>query len=143
MQFQKKYQPNEIDLAPLKAAIGAKQKELDELAKQKSNLHDLLERGHYDYDTFMERQSSVVERMNKFEEEIRLLKEEIQKEEMKEKNSKEFVPAVKKVIEAYRHTDDVEKKNRLLKSILEKATYLRKKEWTKRDQFVIQVSLKI
>ncbi|MGZ4161545.1 MAG: recombinase family protein, partial [Neobacillus sp.] len=136
--------PKENSIIPFKGkAVEKKQKEIDELSKQKSNLHDFLERGVYDIDTFMERQQNIVERMKKLEEEIKQLNEEIYKEEMKEKNIHEFVPKVKKVLEAYRKTDEIEKKNRLLKSVLEKATYLRKKEWTKKDHFDIQVYLKI
>ncbi|MDF2792139.1 MAG: recombinase [Neobacillus sp.] len=124
-------------------AIEKKQKELNELIKQKNSLHDFLEQGIYDIDTFKERQKTITERMKKFESEIEQLQEEIMIEEMKNKNIHEFVPKVKKVFEAYRQTDDVEKKNRLLKSILEKATYLRKKDWSKKGQFVIQLYPKI
>ena len=59
------------------------------------------------------------------------------------KNVNEYVPKVTHVIEAYHKTSDIEKKNRLLKSILEKATYLRRQEWKKRDQFTIQLYPKI
>lgn len=50
----------------------------------------------------------------------------------------EFVPKVKNVLAAYYATEDIENKNLLLKSILEKATYLRKK-----DEFVVQLYPKI
>ncbi|WML43110.1 recombinase family protein [Neobacillus sp. PS3-40] len=137
-------QTRDNSVIPLKIkAIQKKQKELDELLKQKSNLHDLLERGVYDINTFMERQQIVVDRMKIFEEEIKNLKEEIQIEELKDKNINEFIPKVKTVLEAYHKTNDIEKKNRLLKSILDKATYLRKKEWTTKDQFIIQLYPKI
>jgi|UPI0004251CFD site-specific DNA recombinase len=46
------------------------------------------------------------------------------KQIQKERN--EYVPNIKNVLSAYHETDDI-KKNRLLKSVLEKATYLRKK----------------
>jgi site-specific DNA recombinase len=124
-------------------ALKKKQEEISELTKQKNNLHDLLERRVYDINTFMERQHNIVERTNKIEEEARQLKVEIDNEEMKNKNIHEFIPKLKKVLEAYRHTSDVGKKNRLLKTILEKATYLRKQEWKKKDEFVIQLFPKI
>lgn len=120
-----------------------KEKELKELTIQKDNLHDLLERGIYTVEVFLERQQSVAERIKKTQEEMAQLQQEIEKEQLKEKNINEYIPTVKKVLEAYRQTDDVEKKNRLLKSVLEKATYLRKPEWTKKDQFVIQIYPKI
>lgn len=136
--------PKETSTIPFKAkALRKKQEEISELNKQKSNLHDFLERKVYDIDTFMERQQNIVERIKKLENEATQLKNEMQKEEMRAKNIFEFVPKVKKVLEAYRQTDDIEKKNRLLKTILERATYLRKKEWTKKDHFEIQIYLKI
>ncbi len=51
--------------------------ELDEFQKQKSSLHDFLERGVYDIDTFMERQNSIVKRLKKAKEEITQLQKEI------------------------------------------------------------------
>ncbi|KPC69268.1 hypothetical protein ADL26_18305 [Thermoactinomyces vulgaris] len=48
------------------------------------------------------------------------------KQIQKERN--EYVPNIKNVLSAYHETDDI-KKNRLLKSVLEKATFLRKPEW--------------
>jgi site-specific DNA recombinase len=125
---------------PLKGkAIKKKQKEHKELSLQKSNLHDLLERGVYTIDVFMERQQNITVRINKLEEEIQQLQEEIIKEDMKNKNLHEFIPKVKEVMEAYRHTVSIEKKNQLLKEILEKATYIRKTDWTKKDEFLIQL----
>lgn len=119
---QQKQHIDKSDMFLKQQAIDKKSKELDELTKQKNNLHDLLERGVYDIDTFMSRQQNISERMKKLEEEMLILKDEIAKEEMKEKNLNEYVPKAKKVLEAYRHTSDIEKKNKLLKSILEKAT---------------------
>jgi site-specific DNA recombinase len=133
-------EPKNNLVIPLKEkAIKKKQKEHKELSLQKSNLHDLLERGVYTIDVFMERQQNITVRINKLEEEIQQLQEEIIKEDMKTKNLHEFIPMVKQVLEAYRHTDSIEKKNKLLKSILEKVTYIRKPEWTKKDEFVIQL----
>jgi site-specific DNA recombinase len=120
-------------------ALEKKEKEYQELLKQKNNLHDLLERGIYTVDTFIERQNILLDRENKLKEEIQLLQHEIEQEELQEKAQTEFVPRIKSVLEVYHSTDDVEMKNQLLKSVLEKATFLRKKDWNNRDQFVIQL----
>jgi len=134
----------EDSVIPLKEkALEKKKKELNDLEKQKGNLHDFLERGIYTVDTFLERQQNVVERIKQVQADIQQLETEIANEKIKEKNINDYVPSVRKVLEAYHHTDDIERKNLLLKSVLEKATYLRKKEWTKKDQFVIQLFPKI
>lgn len=129
---------------PLKEkAKEAKEKELNELDQQKERLHDFLERGVYTIEVFLERQQNLVERIKQIQKEIQVLEQEIEKEKFKENNITQYLPTVKKVLVAYKETDDIEKKNRLLKSILEKVTYLRKKEWTKKDQFKIELYPKI
>lgn len=134
---------NTLNVHLKEKAILKKQQELVGLSEQKSNLHDLLERNIYTIDTFLERQQNLTNRSDKLEAEIRLMIEEIQMEKMREKNSNEYIPAVQKVLEAYKFTENIEQKNRLLKSILEKVTFLRKTDWTKKDQFQIQIYPKI
>jgi site-specific DNA recombinase len=136
-------QTEDADTGHFKKIINNKQKEQSELNVQKSNLHDLLERGIYSIEIFMDRQKNIVERLNKLEEEIQLVQGEINKLELKSKNINEYVPKVKNVLGAYRYTDSIEKKNTLLKTILEKATFIRKPEWTKKDEFVIHLFPKI
>lgn len=131
----------EIDLKY--KAIKAKQKELNELNVQKSNLHDLLESKVYTIDTFLERQSNLAKRIEKVEKEVAALEGEIEKGIAAKKNIKEIVPQILKVLEAYRYVDDIDKKNKLMKSIIETATFIRKKEWTKPDQFEIEIFLRL
>ena len=120
-------------------AVENKEKELNELNTQKNSLHDLLERSIYDIDTFLERQNILSERLKKIQHEIKHLQEEIEDELLIEKRKNEFIPMIKTVLESYHSTDDIEKKNMLLKSVLLKATYLRKKEWKQPDHFLIQL----
>jgi site-specific DNA recombinase len=125
---------NAIDVSHKKALVEKKRQELSELDKQKSNLHDFLERGIYDIDTFMERQQNLTVRMSGLQAEIKTLTGEIQKEESRNNNASKILPQLRMVLSEYREAD-TENKNILLKKVLEKVTYLRKKEWTKKDQF--------
>lgn len=134
---------DKVDVQFKEKAVALKQKEKEELDTQMNSLHDLLEKGIYSIDKFIDRQKNISERLEKVESEIRNLETEIEKEQLKNKNLHEYIPAVKKVLEAYHHTDNIEKKNRLLKSILEKVTFLRKKDWVKQDQFEIRLYPKI
>ncbi len=128
------------NIIPIKEKVVAKKKkELAELRIQKNDLHDFLEKKVYDIKTFLERQDIVLGKIKDVESVISELEEEIQIEQMKIKNTVEYIPALRNVVEAYRYTDDIEKKNRLLKSILEKATYKRKKDWSKQDEFEIHL----
>lgn len=132
-------EPSDINDAPYKQLlIDKKQCEVDELLVQKSKLHDLLERGVYDIDTFMDRQQNISKRIDGLQEEIRGIQNEIQKEELRKNSTDDFLPQLKSVLESYNDAD-IERKNALLKTVLVKATYLRKKEWTKPDEFVLQL----
>lgn len=131
-----------VDTSYKKSLIEKKVEEVEELKSQKNKLHDLLERGVYDIDTFMERQQNISGRIDTIESEIYNLKLEIQKDEIRNSTLTDFIPQLKTVIDAYNDAP-VEKKNTLLKSVLIKATYLRKKEWKERDNFVIQFYPKI
>lgn len=102
-----------------------------------------MEKGVYDIETFLERQKSIVVRLKATQEEIKQLEHEIKHILEREKHIHEFVPKIKNVLEAYYVTKDVEKKNRLLKSVLEKGTYLRKKSWKNPDAFIIELYTKI
>lgn len=139
--IQKKKSSNNIDLQ--QKALEKNEQQINDLQKQKSNLHDFLEKGVYDVETFLERQKSIAVRLKTTQKTIKELKHEIKKILEKEKHIHEFVPRIKNILEAYYATNDIEKKNRLLKSVLEKVSYLRRKEWKKTDEFVVELYTKI
>ncbi|MCO0597445.1 recombinase family protein [Peribacillus butanolivorans] len=122
--------------------IEKKSVEIDELESQKSKLHDFLERGVYDVDTFMERQKNLVARIDGINDEIQSLKEEIHKGEARKQNFDKLLPDILELLKAYENSDII-RKNELLKGVIEKATYRRKIEWTKRDHFVLHLYPKI
>lgn len=129
---------NDDDISYKKKLVEGKLEEIAQLDTQRSKLHDLLERGIYDVDTFVERQQNLTERINGLQEEIRSLSSDLQKEELRKTNVTDLLPQLQTVISEYQLAD-IESRNRLLKAVLEKATYLRKKEWMKPDEFVIQL----
>jgi len=43
----------------------------------------------------------------------------------------------------YYAAEDIEKKSHLLKSVLEKVTYLRKRKWQRKDEFVVELYTRI
>lgn len=139
--FKKEKKTNSLVFIKEKA-IENKKQELDELNKQKDALHDLLERGVYTIETFVDRQSNIVERIKKIENELLVISEELNNEIEQAKNYSQYIPAIRAVIDAYRKTDDVYKKNRLLKTVLEKATFYRDASHKNKDEFLIQLYLK-
>ena len=137
--FQEEIVETSNQLSIKQKSLDKKKQALAKLDTQKDNLHDLLEQGVYDIHTFLERQNIVAERIQKQLQMIHTLKVEIEKEKMKERHFEEVVPKMKSILNAYRDIDHVEEKNKLLKSVLVKATYRRKKEWNKQDEFIIQL----
>lgn len=122
--------------------IEKKSTEISELELQKSKLHDFLERGVYDIDTFMERQKNLVNRIDAIKDEINGLKEEIHKGEVRKQSYTKLLPDILNMLNAY-DKSDIEHRNKLLKGVIEKATYRRKTEWTDREHFEIHIYPKI
>lgn len=100
--------------------------ELKELKTQKLALYDLLERGVYDTDTFIERSKNITDRIEIIIKSINNVKSKIEKESSNE-NKQNTIPKIKNVISLYKATSDISEKNMLLKSILEKAVYKKEK----------------
>jgi site-specific DNA recombinase len=125
-----------------KILIANKTDEIGRLEEQKSNLHDLLEQKVYNVETFLEREQNLTNRINGLKEEISTLTAEIKKDEIRKGRADVLLPQLQTVLAEYWDAD-IETRNRMLKTVLTKATYLRKKEWTKRDEFVIQLYPKI
>lgn len=97
--------------------------ELEKLKKQLNKTYDLLEQDIYTKEVFAERSNTLKVQIKEINTNIENLKEE-QKKILKSKNNKEIlVPKIKNVIDSYFETDNVELKNKLLKSVLEKVTY--------------------
>lgn len=114
-------------------AIKKLQRELVEIDKQKDNLHDLLERGIYDVDTFLERSNKLVSRSESIKESITKLEKEIKTDLKRMEAKEEIIPQVERVLDLYYKTDDPKKKNSLIKTVLEKAVYTKEKHQYKDD----------
>lgn len=118
-------------------------KERREVEEQNNNIHDLLERKVYDIQTFIQRQQLLKDKLEAIDQKIKLIQEEIKHEQLQKDAHTSFIPKIKNVLEAYHSTQEAEKKNRLLKTVIKKAIYLRKKDWIKPDQFEIKLFTKI
>jgi site-specific DNA recombinase len=132
----------EIDVASKRQFIDKKELEINELKTQKNNLHDLLERGVYTIDTFVEREQNLSLRIAAVHKEVENVKREIEREELRLVTSKELLPLIKKVIESYDQMP-VEGKNVLLKSVLHKIEYRRDKDSEDQNDFHIKLFSKI
>jgi site-specific DNA recombinase len=124
---------NDSVIAFQQQALAALEKELVEIEKQKGRLHDFLERGIYDEETYLKRSQILAEKHIKTESSIKEIEEILKIEQTKELAESEFIPQVENVLSLYPNTDDPKKKNNLLKSILEKAVYRKEKTQSGED----------
>jgi DNA invertase Pin-like site-specific DNA recombinase len=122
--------------------LKAFQKEAEELEQQKGRLHDFLERGIYDEETYLERSAALANRISSTHQSIVRAEEEVANE-MKQKDAQlNIIPLIKNVIKLYKKTDDPAKQNALLKSVINKVTYTKEKHEFK-DSFSIELDVKI
>lgn len=109
-------------------------KELDTLEKQKERLHDFLEQGIYDNNTFGERLKILLSRIENAREAIN--KTNIDIEMQKERNTvkTQIVPQLEKILSEYTEEKEPYLKNILLKSVINYAVY-KKEPNQKSDDF--------
>jgi site-specific DNA recombinase len=133
---------NENEILLRQQALSALEKELVEIEKQKGRLHDFLERGIYDEETYLERSQTLAERYEKTKTAIRDVSVMLEIETARDQARSDFIPQVENVLSLYPDTDDPKKKNNLLKSVLEKAVY-RKEKTQRGDDFSLDLHPKL
>ena len=116
-------------------------REKTELDKQKNKLHDLLERGIYDVDTFLERQQTLAAKKEEIEAAIKGTKKLLEAEVSKDIDYKELAQNIECAIESYENTDNIELKNKALKTVIKEILYYKEKK--RFAQFTLEVKFKI
>ncbi|NBI65100.1 recombinase family protein [Clostridiales bacterium] len=108
--------------ADLQVAIDRYNGELKKIKKQVSNLHDLLEQGVYSVETFLARQQTLADKEADIQAQLVELEKKLTQKRT-QLNREEFIPKLEHAIAAYWTLEEAEKKNALLKTVLEKAIY--------------------
>ena len=120
--------------ATQKNAVNVKKKALDkmkaELAKfqkQMDNIHDLLEQGVYDVNTFLDRSRSLSDRIEQVKSGISEMEMEISLDESREISRREIIPKVEHLLDIYNSLPTPKAKNDILKTVLDKVVYTKDK----------------
>jgi len=104
-------------------AVKALKEDLANIEKQMNNLHNLLEQGVYDTETFLHRSKLLADRRV----ETAALLEEAQVdahvEMLREKSKIEIIPKVENLLAVYDTLPTALQKNQMLKEVLEKVVY--------------------
>lgn len=127
----------------LTSMLDSLKKEYESLLKQKENLHDLLEKGIYDVDTYLDRSRVVSDKIDENKESIKKLNEEIKIESENFLDIDKTISSLEHVLELYYKTDSIEEKNELLKGVLDKVIYYREPGRRKNNKFEIDLKIKL
>lgn len=118
--------------------ITAGEKELKKLKQQKAKLHDLLESGVYDTDTFLERSNVLAGRIIKAENNIKETREKRANENIS--NPDLLKKKIENILNLY-DTSTPAQKNSILKDVIDYGVYYKEKGW-KPNQFIINLKYK-
>ena len=106
-------------------SISEFENQLEKSKAQLNKTYDLLEQEIYTKETFLERSNFLKHQMEDITEHIKQLEKE-NKQILKRKNNKKIlIPKIENVIDTYYEVEDVELKNKLLKSILTRVEYFK------------------
>lgn len=111
---------------------------IKETEKQRNKLHDLLERGIYDIDTFLERQTILNNRTEELNKQLSVIKQK--QKDCKILDIETMRKNITNVLETY-WTSSPAERNQLLKTVLEKVIYYKEKGW-KPAEFELDLILK-
>lgn len=108
----------------LHAVLARLQKELEDARRQKSKLHDLLEREIYDVDTFLSRSQEIAARIDALTANMQTVQQQLQRNMEKDKRCNPL-PEQINILQYYHLAKTPAHKNVFLKSLLEKVVYVR------------------
>ncbi|TCS95002.1 recombinase family protein [Hazenella coriacea] len=116
--------------------------EIKNLQLQKGKLHDFLERGIYDEETYIERSKDIATRLNQARESLEATTSELKSIQDRLGARQSVIPRIEHVLDIYEDLDTPEQKNILLKTVLDKCVYT-KEQHQRNDQFTLVIYPKI
>ena len=117
------------------------EKESVTLIKQKEKLHDLLEKGIYDIDTYLDRSKVLADKIENNKNSIDKVKNDIEYESTHSIDISEVVPKLENLLELYTKTNDAAEKNQLLKTVIDSIIYHKEKK-QRNGKFEIDINFK-
>lgn len=129
-QWTVEYSPaNDSPRPPAESPAPAIQRQIDTLNGQMARLHDLLEQGIYTPAVFVQRRDDLNARIAAAEAEL----EKLRSTPTREESIIAQLPQIRHVLDAYPLTDDLQHKNELLRSVIERVDYHKTKKCTRAD----------
>ena len=117
------------------------EKESITLVNQKEKLHELLEKGIYDIDTYLDRSKVLAEKIENNKNSIDKVKNDIEYESTHSIDISEVVPKLENLLELYPKTNNIAEKNQLLKTVIDSIIYHKEKK-QRNGKFEIDINFK-
>lgn len=117
------------------------EKESITLVNQKEKLHELLEKGIYDIDTYLDRSKVLAEKIENNKNSIDKVKNDIEYESTHSIDISEVVPKLENLLELYPKTNNIAEKNQLLKTVIDSIIYHKEKK-LRNGKFEIDINFK-
>lgn len=117
------------------------QQEITHLQSQKEKLHDFLERGVYNEETFLDRTQNISKRLKTARDSLRNVRNDLKREHTKFEFGQKRINEIQHALDVY-ISAEVYQKNLLIKMILDKCLYIKEKH-QKNDEFELQLYLRL
>lgn len=128
-----------------KQAIKKVEGEIATLEKQRDTMHDLLEQGIYDTDTFLSRSKVISSRLQQAYSDKAALNADLNETIRRRETQRSIIPKVEALLDVYDSLPTPAAKNNILKEVLEKVIYTKEVNgrWGDPDDFKIDLYPKI
>ena len=114
---------------------------IEEDAKRRDTLHDLLENGTYDKKTFLERMRTLQDRQNEYKSKLHRYRRRLEMIEDKTQARKDIKPLLEHVLATYNKLMTPAEKNDLFRSVIKVIRYRRDRDWTDQEHFRLEIEL--
>ncbi|WP_367569306.1 recombinase family protein [Lacrimispora sp.] len=120
-----KHNEAETTLAVLESSIHNLEEKYSQTTKQLNKTFDLLEQGIYSLDTFQERHKTLEAQKTDLLKELEHIKAERDRATARELAKREFIPAIKHLVDVYWEVDDIMVRNTMLRNVVDHIDYLK------------------
>lgn len=120
-----KAQAQTVDIGALQSALDGAQRELLAYQQQQTRLYDLLERGIYTEQVFLQRQAAITGEVQRLQAAVADTEAAIAKAVRINASARDIVPAVHAVLDAYPTYTTAQEKNDALRMVLSRVEYTR------------------